>query len=80
MKLCALSVDLDEIPCYHAIHGLPMPDDGADHTLRVRTRVEGGLGCTITHVYGLTEVYGPAAVAVKRPGWAGESQIGRAHV
>ncbi|MFM2120326.1 MAG: hypothetical protein RL722_1794, partial [Pseudomonadota bacterium] len=24
----------------------------------------------ITHVYGLTEVYGPAAVAVKRPGWA----------
>ncbi len=29
MKLCALSVDLDEIPCYHAIHGLPMPEDGA---------------------------------------------------
>jgi fatty-acyl-CoA synthase len=31
------------------------------------------LGIDITHVYGLTEVYGPAAVAVKRPAWAGES-------
>ena len=27
----------------------------------------------ITHVYGLTEVYGPASVAVKRATWAGES-------
>ena len=25
------------------------------------------IGFDITHVYGLTEVYGPAAVAVKRP-------------
>ncbi|RZT93704.1 acyl-CoA synthetase [Rivibacter subsaxonicus] len=31
------------------------------------------IGFDLTHVYGLTEVYGPAAVAVKRPGWAGES-------
>jgi fatty-acyl-CoA synthase len=31
------------------------------------------LGFDITHVYGLTEVYGPASVAVKRDGWAGES-------
>lgn len=31
------------------------------------------LGFDITHVYGLTEVYGPAAVAVKREGWAGET-------
>ena len=31
-----------------------------------------GIGFDITHVYGLTEVYGPAAVAVKRDGWAGE--------
>ena len=31
------------------------------------------LGFDITHVYGLTEVYGPAAVAVKRPDWARES-------
>ncbi|MEY4754954.1 MAG: hypothetical protein RJA44_2629, partial [Pseudomonadota bacterium] len=31
------------------------------------------LGFDITHVYGLTEVYGPASVAVKRPSWAAES-------
>jgi fatty-acyl-CoA synthase len=31
------------------------------------------LGIAITHVYGLTEVYGPASVAVQRPSWAGES-------
>jgi fatty-acyl-CoA synthase len=31
------------------------------------------IGFDITHVYGLTEVYGPAAVAVKRDSWAGQS-------
>ncbi len=31
------------------------------------------LGFDITHVYGLTEVYGPASVAVKRDGWSGQS-------
>ncbi len=31
------------------------------------------IGFDITHVYGLTEVYGPAAVAVKRDSWAGET-------
>ncbi|MFM2060155.1 MAG: hypothetical protein RLY71_4540 [Pseudomonadota bacterium] len=31
------------------------------------------MGFDITHVYGLTEVYGPAAVAVKRSSWADES-------
>ena len=31
------------------------------------------LGFDITHVYGLTEVYGPASVAVKRDTWASES-------
>ena len=31
------------------------------------------IGFDITHVYGLTEVYGPAAVAVKRASWAGEN-------
>ncbi len=30
------------------------------------------LGFDLTHVYGLTEVYGPASVAVKRPAWAAE--------
>jgi fatty-acyl-CoA synthase len=28
------------------------------------------IGFDITHVYGLTETYGPAAVCVKRPAWA----------
>ena len=31
------------------------------------------IGFDITHVYGLTEVYGPASVAVKRDSWAHES-------
>ncbi len=31
------------------------------------------IGFDITHVYGLTEVYGPAAVAVKREGWGSET-------
>ncbi len=31
------------------------------------------IGFDITHVYGLTEVYGPASVAVKRRSWAQES-------
>ncbi|HEX4235720.1 MAG TPA: acyl-CoA synthetase [Caldimonas sp.] len=31
------------------------------------------IGFDITHVYGLTEVYGPAAVAAKRPAWQDES-------
>jgi fatty-acyl-CoA synthase len=31
------------------------------------------LGFDITHVYGLTEVYGPASVAVKRQTWADET-------
>ena len=30
------------------------------------------IGIDVTHVYGLTEVYGPAAVCVKRPSWASE--------
>ena len=31
------------------------------------------IGFDITHVYGLTEVYGPATVAVRRPEWAAAS-------
>ncbi len=31
------------------------------------------IGFDLTHVYGLTEVYGPAAVAVKRDTWAAQS-------
>lgn len=36
MKLCAVSVDLDEVPCYHAIHGLPMPGDDSAHAVYAR--------------------------------------------
>lgn len=32
-RLAALSVDLDEIPCYAAIHGLPLPDGDAAHAI-----------------------------------------------
>src|SRR5664279_3817987 len=54
-------------------------------TQRVRAMVAGAappaamiegmaqLGFDIAHVYGLTEVYGPASVAVKRHSWAGKS-------
>jgi peptidoglycan-N-acetylglucosamine deacetylase len=30
-KLCAVSVDLDEIPFYHQIHGLPAPEPSSSH-------------------------------------------------
>jgi len=29
------------------------------------------MGFSITHVYGLTETYGPATVCAKHPEWAG---------
>ncbi len=32
-RLCAVSVDLDEIPCYTAIHGLPAPRDDRAHAV-----------------------------------------------
>ncbi len=32
-RLCAVSVDLDEIPCYTAIHGLPSPRDDRAHAI-----------------------------------------------
>ncbi len=54
--------------------------EGIDHPVRAMvagaappaSMIEGmaRLGFDLTHVYGLTEVYGPAAVAVKRPDWS----------
>jgi fatty-acyl-CoA synthase len=35
------------------------------------------IGIDITHVYGLTEVYGPASVAVKQPSWERQDLPGR---
>ena len=62
------------------IHADPALRDGITH--KVRGMVAGAappaamiegmakIGFDITHVYGLTEVYGPASVAVKRDAWA----------
>ena len=33
MRLAAISIDLDEIPCYTAIHGLPQPAGDAAHAV-----------------------------------------------
>ncbi len=38
------------------------------------------MGFDLTHVYGLTEVYGPAAVAVKQPAWAGQDATEQARL
>jgi fatty-acyl-CoA synthase len=58
--------------------------EGIDHT--VRTMVAGAapspaviakmkaIGFELTHVYGLTEVYGPAAVCAEQEDWAGRSE------
>lgn len=32
-KLAAISIDLDEVPCYCAIHGLPVPRDDRSHAI-----------------------------------------------
>jgi fatty-acyl-CoA synthase len=65
------------------IHADPALREGI--TQRVRGMVAGAappaamiegmaqIGFDITHVYGLTEVYGPASVAARREAWAGES-------
>jgi hypothetical protein len=36
MRLCAVSVDLDEIDCYASIHGLPAPDERSAHAVYAR--------------------------------------------
>ncbi len=38
------------------------------------------IGIDLTHVYGLTEVYGPASVAVKRASWSDESMAEQARL
>ena len=38
------------------------------------------IGFDLTHVYGLTEVYGPASVAVKRTEWAFETTAQQSHL
>lgn len=77
MKLCALSVDLDEIPCYHAIHGLPMPGDASAHAVydaavpRYRELFASlGVPCTF-FVIGRDLAYGPAAEGARALASAG---------
>ena len=47
-----------------------------------RALIEAGdrAGFDFTHVYGLTEVYGPSAVCVRQPGWANEDAAERARL
>ena len=72
-------------PIVHSLIYNAPEDQRAGITQQVRGMVAGAappaamiegmarIGFDITHVYGLTEVYGPASVAVKRPSWAVES-------
>ena len=72
-------------PIVHSLIYNAAPELRAGITQKVRGMVAGAappaamiegmaqIGFDITHVYGLTEVYGPASVAVKRDSWAGES-------
>ena len=72
-------------PIVHSLLINAPPEWRAGITQQVRGMVAGAappaamiegmarIGFDITHVYGLTEVYGPASVAVKRSSWAGES-------
>ncbi len=72
-------------PIVHSMLIAAPPEQRAGITQKVRGMVAGAappasmiegmaaIGFDITHVYGLTETYGPAASAVKRDGWAGES-------
>jgi fatty-acyl-CoA synthase len=72
-------------PIVHSLIYNAAPELRAGITQKVRGMVAGAappaamiegmaqIGFDITHVYGLTEVYGPASVAVKRNSWAGES-------
>ncbi len=68
-------------PIVHSLIYNAPEDQRAGITQQVRGMVAGAappaamiegmakIGFDITHVYGLTEVYGPAAMAVKRPAW-----------
>jgi fatty-acyl-CoA synthase len=61
----------------------PALRDGINHKVKAMVAgaappaamIEGmtNIGFELLHVYGLTEVYGPAAVAVKRPFWSAQS-------
>ncbi|MEO8122974.1 MAG: acyl-CoA synthetase [Burkholderiales bacterium] len=72
-------------PIVHSLLIAAPPEQREGITQKVRGMVAGAappasmiegmaaIGFDITHVYGLTEVYGPASVSVKRDTWAAES-------
>jgi len=72
-------------PIVHSMLIAAPPEQREGITHKVRGMVAGAappasmiegmaaIGFDITHVYGLTETYGPAASAVKRDGWAAQS-------
>ena len=71
MRLLSLSIDLDEIPCYTAIHGLPMPEESAARAIYQRAvpRFEalfdelGGRGTFFAVGQDLKEEHAAAAIA-----------------
>ena len=79
-------------PIVHNLLLAADPELRAGITHKVRAMVAGAsppeamvegmarIGFDLTHVYGLTEVYGPAAVAVKRASWAAESMAEQARL
>jgi len=79
MRLCAVSVDLDEIPCYAAIHGVELPAATPDaHTVVYRRalprleRLFGELGLPATFfAIGSDLSQAHAAAAVRRLAQAG---------
>ncbi|MEO9190199.1 MAG: acyl-CoA synthetase [Acetobacteraceae bacterium] len=70
------------------INAPPEMREGVDH--RIEGQVAGAAppsviiegaeqaGITLTHVYGLTETYGPAGICAKQPEWAGMELVQRA--
>ncbi len=77
MKLAALSVDLDEIPCYHSIHGLAGASDATAHAVydravpRYRELLAAlGVPCTF-FVIGRDLEHEPSAAAARGLGDAG---------
>ncbi|HEY5299529.1 MAG TPA: acyl-CoA synthetase [Acetobacteraceae bacterium] len=70
------------------INAPPEMREGVDHPIQGQIAgaappsviIEGAeqAGITLTHVYGLTETYGPAGVCAKQPEWAGMDLLERA--
>ena len=79
-------------PIVHSLLTNASDEQRAGITQKVRGMVAGAappasmiegmarIGFELIHVYGLTEVYGPAGVCVQRPGWSDETLSDRARL